>query len=78
MPGHSLPDLETVFSPMLKNAVRLSGVHLKLFGFILGCVTKCLTVKLFQGNLNESSRIYLGLVFSISRNVPKKILLLLE
>lgn len=78
MPGHSLPDLETVFSPMLKNAVRLSGVHLKLFGFILGCATKCLSVKPFQGYLNECSRIHLELVLSISRNVPKKILLLLE
>jgi len=43
--GHSLP--ETVFSPVLKNAVRLSGVHLKLFGFILGCATECLSVKPF-------------------------------
>ena len=47
---HPLP--ETVFSPMLKNALRPSGVHLKLFGFILGCATKCLSVKPFLGNLS--------------------------
>ena len=40
--GHPLP--ETVFSPMLKNALRPSGVHLKLSGFILGCATNCLSV----------------------------------